>query len=261
MEHIIEVSNISFCYPHTKKNTLTDCSLTINRGELLSILGPNGAGKSTLLNCSCGLLTPQKGTIYINGTDVRRLDQKKIARTVGYVQQQQYSAFSHTVFDYVLMGRACNVDLFHQPDEKDREIARETIEMMGLSHISDSAITEISGGERQQAAIARAVAQRPQVLFFDEPTAHLDYGNQVNTLRMIKRLQREGFAIVMTTHNPDHCMMLGERVAILDREGHLEDGPVTDMLTEAKLHSVYNANMHIVYIDRIGRTACVPESL
>ena len=228
MAHLIEVKGIGFHYPQSPREILQDCSLTVDKGELVSVLGPNGAGKSTLLNCCCGLLFPQKGEVLINGRSVRTMDPREIAKNISYVQQTQKSSFSHTVYDYVLMGRASNVGLFQKPGPEDRRIAEEALEKMHLSHLAEKAITEISGGERQQAAIARAVAQQPQAILFDEPTAHLDYG------------------------------MLGGRVAILNRDGCLETGTVRDVLTEEKLCAVYNSEIHLEYVESVGRTACIP---
>ena len=258
MAHLIEVKGIGFHYPQSPREILQDCSLTIDKGELVSVLGPNGAGKSTLLNCCCGLLFPQKGEVLINGRSVRTMDPREIAKNISYVQQTQKSSFPHTVYDYVLMGRASNVGLFQKPGPEDRRIAEEALEKMHLSRLAEKAITEISGGERQQAAIARAVAQQPQAILFDEPTAHLDYGNQIRTLRLISSLRDQGFAVLMTTHNPDHCMMLGGRVAILNRDGCLETGTVRDVLTEEKLCAVYNSEIHLEYVESVGRTACIP---
>ena len=261
MNHIIELRNITFHYPQCDRNILANCSMSVDRGDLISILGPNGAGKSTLLNCCCGLLRPQCGEVLVENNKIQNLEQKEIAKNIGYVQQMQKSSFAHTVFDYVLMGRASNVGLFHKPNAQDYKIAEEAMEMMNLAHLADSPITEISGGERQQAAIARAVAQQPKVILFDEPTSHLDYGNQIKTLRLISNLQKQGFAIVMTTHNPDHCMMLGGRVAILDRKGFLENGFVNEVLTEDRLREVYNTNLHLEYVEAVGRMICIPDGL
>lgn len=261
MQHVLELKSISYHYPQNKRPILNQCSLTINQGDLVSILGPNGAGKSTMLNCACGLLKPQAGEVLVNGTNINRLQQREIAKTIGYVQQNQKSTFPHTIFDYVLMGRASNVGLFHSPNEEDRAIAEEAIAQMELQHLHDAAITEISGGERQQAAIARVIAQKPQVILFDEPTAHLDYGNQIHTLRMIGMLRDRGFAVVMTTHNPDHCMMLGGRVAILDKQGSLEEGLVETLLTEEKLSILYHTNIRLLDAELIGRVACFPEGV
>lgn len=261
MQHVLELKSISYHYPHNKKLILNQCSLTIDKGDLISILGPNGAGKSTMLNCACGLLMPQLGEVFVNGTNIKHLQQREIAKTIGYVQQNQKSTFPHTVFDYVLMGRASNVGLFHKPNEEDITIAEEAIAKMELKHLRDAAITEISGGERQQAAIARVIAQQPQVIMFDEPTAHLDYGNQIHTLRMIGKLRDQGFAIVMTTHNPDHCMMLGGHVAILNKLGTLEEGSVEILLTEEKLSALYHTNIRILDEGIIRRSACFPEGI
>lgn len=261
MEHIVHVNNIVFSYPSGRRTILDGCNLTLQPGELVSILGPNGAGKSTLLNCACGLLTPQRGNVLLNGKDIKTMDPKQIAKVIGYVQQNQRSAFGYTVFSYVLMGRASSIGLFQKPTKADEEMAREVLETMGISHLSDTPITEISGGERQQAAIARAVVQKPQAIFFDEPTAHLDYGNQINTLRLIASLQDKGFAVIMTTHNPDHCMMLGGKVAILDKEGFLEVGAVSEILTEERLKRVYHTELSLSYVDSVERVACVPRGL
>jgi len=179
MDNVIEIKDISFVYPQARRQILDKCTLNIGHGELVSILGPNGAGKSTLLNCACNLLTPQSGEVLLNGKNIKRLDQRDIAKVIAYVQQYQQSAFSHTVFDYVLMGRANNIGLFQKPTDLDKIKVNDALCQMGIAHLSEAAITEISGGERQQAAIARAIVQDPQVIFFDEPTAHLDYGNQI----------------------------------------------------------------------------------
>ncbi len=261
MHPVLEIKSISYHYPQCKRLILEQCSLTINQGDLVSILGPNGAGKSTLLNCACGLLSPQTGEVLVNGTNIQRMQQREIAKAVGYVQQNQRASFPHTVFDYVLMGRASSVGLFHRPNDEDKSIAEEAIKRMELQHLRNAAITEISGGERQQVAIARVIAQKPQVVLLDEPTAHLDYGNQIHALRTIGMLRNQGFTVVMTTHNPDHCMMLGGRVAILDKHGSLEEGLVKNLLTENKLSALYNTSIRLLYSETIGRVACFPEGL
>ena len=261
MEHIIEVREAVFAYPGSRRKVLDGCSLSVDKGELISILGPNGAGKSTLLNCACGLLTPQSGAVLLNGRDIRSVEPKDIAKVIGYVQQNQQSTFAYTVFHYVLMGRACNIGLFRKPTKQDEDEVWQVLSSMGIAHLADASVTEISGGERQQAAIARAIVQNPQVIFFDEPTAHLDYGNQINTLRLIASLRDKGFAVIMTTHNPDHCMMLGGKVAILDRQGILETGNVSDILTEDRLKRVYHTELRLSYVEDVKRIACIPYGL
>lgn len=261
MDKIIEAKSISFTYPNSKKKIIADCSLSIHQGEIVSLLGPNGAGKSTLLNCLCGLLEPQHGEIFIEGRESKKLGEREISAVIGYVQQYQESIFPYTVFDYVLMGRASKIGLFQRPSKEDREMAKDVLEATGISYLADSPITEISGGERQQAAIARAIVQQPKVIFFDEPTSHLDYGNQVKTLKIINDLRKKGFAIVMTTHTPDHCFMLGGEVVILDKNGNMIKGNCDELLTETTLQSVYNTRLKLVYVDEAGRKVCIPEEL
>lgn len=261
MDSIVSVRNIEFAYPSGRRKVLDGCSLSLQEGDLVSILGPNGAGKSTLLNCACGLLSPQSGEIFLNGKNIKGMDPKQVAQVIGYVQQNQKSVFGYTVFSYVLMGRASSVGLFQRPNKEDEEMVHEVLGSMGVGHLADVPITEISGGERQQAAIARAIVQKPQAVFFDEPTAHLDYGNQVNTLKLIASLRDKGFAVIMTTHNPDHCMMLGGNVAILDRQGFLETGSVDEILTEERLKRVYNTELRLSYVDAVHRVACIPYGL
>lgn len=261
MDSIVSVQNIEFAYPSGRRKVLDGCSLSLKEGDLISILGPNGAGKSTLLNCACGLLSPQSGDVFLNGKSIKGMDPKQVARVIGYVQQNQKSVFGYTVFSYVLMGRASSVGLFQRPNKGDEEMVHEVLESMGIRHLADAPITEISGGERQQAAIARAIVQKPQAVFFDEPTAHLDYGNQVNTLKLIASLRDKGFAVIMTTHNPDHCMMLGGKVAILDKQGLLETGDCYRVLTEERLKRVYNTDLRLAYVDDVKRITCIPVGI
>jgi iron complex transport system ATP-binding protein len=134
------------------------------------------------------------------------------------------------------------------------------LEQMGIIHLADKPYTEISGGERQQVTIARAIVQQPQIILFDEPTAHLDFGNQVRIVKMIKYLSSQGFAILMTTHTPDHVIMLGDRAGIFDRNGKMTFGNTEDIMKEDILSSVYKTDLRLVYIEEIGRLTCVASS-
>lgn len=255
---IIRADRITFSYSAEKCPVLRECSLSIESGELVSILGPNGAGKSTLLNCCCGLLRPQNGEIRLCGQEIGQISVRETARIVSYVQQYQSSVFAYTVFDYVLMGCAARVGAFSRPGEKERKQVAWILEEVGIAQLSDHHITEISGGEKQQAAIARALAQEPRAILFDEPTAHLDYGNQIRVLHMLKNLQEKGYAVVMTTHNPDHCLMLGGKVAVLDRQGTLKTGSCGDIIREDLMRDLYHADIKVAYSVEAGRSVCIP---
>ena len=141
------------------------------------------------------------------------MSERDISALVGYVPQTHIPAFGHTVFDFVQMGCASRIGLFSHPGKSERALTENALSEMGLEQLADRPYTEISGGERQLATIARAIVSRPQIVLFDEPTAHLDFGNQLRVLRIIKELSEKGFAVVFTTHNPDHAMLLGGSAA------------------------------------------------
>lgn len=258
---ILYASGVGFSYPGSSRAILDDVSLCIAPGEMLTLLGPNGAGKSTLLNCLVGALVPQRGKVVLEGREVAGLMPRDIARVVAYVPQTSSSAYGYRVRDYVAMGRAPYKNVFQHPDAHDRAIVDEAMGQLGIEHLAEKAYTQISGGERQLVNVCRALVQQPKVILFDEPTSALDYGNQIKVLRMVKRLQEQDYAIIMTTHNPDHPILLGGRVAILDREGHLDCDGVSRMMTEERLSALYGTDLRVLHIDELDRDACMPPGL
>ena len=258
---ILKAENISFSYSPGGRQILSDVSLTLGEGEIMTILGPNGAGKSTLLNLLAALNTPTSGKVYLCGRNAAELRPREIASVLSYVPQSHTPAFAYTVFDFVLMGRAPRVGILEKPKAEDFEVVRSVLDELGITELSDKPYTEISGGERQQATIARALVQQPKAILFDEPTAHLDYGNQLKTLRVIKALREKGYAVIITTHTPDHAIMLGGTTAILDRTGHLSVGDSESMITEDRLRELYSADLMLKYIDSVGRKVCIPPEL
>lgn len=120
---------------------------------------------------------------------------------------------------------------------------------------------EISGGERQQVLIARAVVQQPRVILFDEPTAHLDYGNQHKVLKMVRDMADRGYSIIITTHNPDHALILGGNTAIVEKGGSIVSGKTEEIVTQDKLRQVYDVDLYLLSIDELNRTACLPPEL
>ena len=257
---IYRICGLSFSYPGGP-TVLDGVSLELERGEILSVLGPNGAGKSTLLGCMLGTLPAPAGTVWLDGQDLSRMHPREIARLVGYVPQNLSPVFGYTVRDFVLMGRAPLIPTLGRPGATDRAAAEEALTQMGLAALADRPCTGISGGERQQASIARAIVRRPQVLLFDEPTAHLDFGNQLRTLRVLKELSRQGYTVVVTTHNPDHAILLGGRAAILDRNGRLTAGQTGELLREDLLCRVYQTDLKLRYVEELGRMVCLFPNL
>lgn len=253
---ILEVKNLSYQY-YNGRTIFHDVNFKLDKGEVISILGRNGAGKSTLLNCLANLYTPTSGEMLLEGKPMGRLPFAQVSQFIGYVPQIHHPVYAYSVRNFVVMGRTPYIGVFSSPKKSDYEKADQALEKLGISHLADKAYTEISGGERQQATIARALVQEPKVILLDEPTAHLDYGNQIRTVKMIKELSEEGFGVIMTTHNPDHVLMMGGLVGVLDRNGVLEFGEVREILTEQMLSELYDVKLRLLHVDELERDICV----
>ena len=260
-EVIYDVRKITYSYPSDERKVLRDASLRLCRGDILCILGPNGAGKTTLLNCMAGLLKPSSGEITLCGRNMNSMKPKEAASLVGYVPQTHTPAFDYSVLDFVMMGRAPKTGTFSRPGKEDESLCIDILKSMGIGSLADKSYLNISGGERQQVLIARAIAQEPQVILFDEPTSHLDFGNQHRVLKRIKDMAEEGFSIVITTHNPDHALMLGRQAAIVDREGSIHQGAVDEIITEDNLRKAYDIELELRFIKELGRKACLAPKL
>ncbi len=244
----------SLTYGYTKgKNVLENVNFSLEEGEILTVLGPNGAGKSTLLHIMTGLFKPLSGEVLLENSNICSLKENEIAKKISFVPQSVDLTFSYTVEDYILMGRAPLIKAFSMPSKADREAVNDTMKEMKISHLADKFITQISGGERQQVTIARAVVRNPKAILFDEPTAHLDFANQLKVLRMINELSKKGYAIIFTTHNPDHAIILGGNTAILDNYGKLIKGKTEEIVTEDVLKNVYKTELLMRYIEEIDR--------
>lgn len=260
MRKLLEVSHISYGY----KNSLPiikDISFSIGRGELFAILGPNGAGKSTLLNCIAGLFQPTNGHVLLDGEDISKISPKKNAQKVAYVPQNSTNIYGYSVRDYIAMGRAPHLGIFLMPNKDDYKIVDEAIEMLGINNFCDKSYTNISGGQRQLANIARAIVQQPELIIFDEPTSALDYGNQLKIMRIVKQLSENGYSVIMTTHNPDHPILLDGHVGILNSNGHMKIGSIKEIMKEDSLSEIYKTKLRLIHIEELDRTVCVSEKL
>src|ERR1700722_19121851 len=203
----------------------TGISLVILPGEVLCLLGPNGAGKTTLFRTLLGLQPPLAGNGAIDGVPLEFLRPADIAQRLAYVPQAHVTEFSYSVLDVVLMGRTSRLRAFASPGVADERIALEKLALLGIGELASHDYTKISGGQRQLALIARALAQETPILVLDEPTASLDFGNQALVLARIRELAGHGFGIVLSTHDPDHALMVATRVAVLAARGLRALGP------------------------------------
>jgi iron complex transport system ATP-binding protein len=257
----LAVESLTFRYSSRAESVsvFEDVSLALVPGEVLVLLGPNGTGKSTLLKCMAGLLRPQQGRVLLDDVDVATIKPSRLARRVGYVPQSNVSTFPFKVRDVVVMGRAPHLNTLESPSKRDVDVANRMIEETGITHLADRSCHQISAGEWQMVLIARALTQQPDVLLFDEPTSHVDIGNQVRILDSIRRLSRRGFTIVMASHVPDHAFMAGDRVAILKDRHLMALGRPNAVITSETLRRAYGVEVWVADLGaEVGRRVCVP---
>ena len=244
---LIEVRGGSFRYGDRPVFNAID--LDVDPGEVLTILGPNGCGKSTLLRCIGGALTLAQGTVRIGDADLARLDPSARARKVGFLFQDHVPSFPFKVVDLASMGRTPHLGFFGTPSPRDRTLAEEALEKVGIRHLADRPYTELSGGERQLVLLARTLVQNPEVILLDEPTSHLDIKNQVRCLKTIGLLKDAGATLIMTTHDPNHAFLFSGRVALMRPGGAILVGPAADVINDDTLSATYGIDIG-VYLAR-----------
>ena len=255
----IEISKLHFSYGDHE--VLRNLDLRIEPAEVLSILGPNGAGKTTLLKIIVGLAKPASGSIVYDDLPQERLNLRQLAQLMGYVPQMITPAFDFRVIDYVVTGVAPHIGTFERPGKTHYDKAMRAIEEMHIVHLAEKSYMQISDGERQLVSIARVLAQEPSYILMDEPTSHLDYGNQLRVLQIIRRLSESGFGIVFTTHNPDNPLLLGGKTAIINRRGELFYGNSLELIREDVLSELYGIRLTVTSEVSTGRSICYMPSL
>ena len=255
----IEVKNLSFSYGD--RQVLHDISFSVGKGEFLSILGPNGVGKSTLFRCVLGLLSGYEGQVLVDGVDARTFSIREAARHIAYIPQSSRSIFNYSVFDIVLMGRTSGLHTFRSPGRKDKELCHWALEKVGIPHLRDRCFHRLSGGEQQLVLIARALVQKAPILMLDEPTANLDFGNQLLVLEQAKSLAREGYTVIQTTHHPEQSYMYSDRILALRKGRVLTEGTPKDVLTEETIRALYGVDVQVVSLYHDSARICIPAHI
>ena len=243
----LDIRRLSFSYG--RRTILHKVTLSVRAGEICGLLGPNGSGKSTLFRCCMGFLHPEEGSIHVRGTNIAHMRPAQLARHVAYVPQEHRQPFPFPVRDMVLMGRSPHMQGWLRLSRKDRDIADEVMERIGISHLADMACNQLSGGQRQLVLIARAMAQKTPLILLDEPTSALDFSNQLAVWTALREVAQQGVAILVCCHDPNHILWFCDRAAVMHEGAILAEGPAKTALTAQVLRHVYGPRCVRVSVD------------
>jgi iron complex transport system ATP-binding protein len=225
---------------------LRGVDLELARGEVLVLAGRNGVGKTTLLRVASGLLVPEAGRVWLGERPLSGLSRRALAREIALAPQETGIPFPFRVGELVLMGRAPHHGLLAFESQRDVEIARAALERVGIAGLAERSVLEISGGERQLAVVARALAQQAPILLMDEPTAHLDLARRLELLTLARELAREGRAVLVVSHDLALTTRFASRIALLAEGRILTCGPPADVLRPELLRSAFGVDAEIL---------------
>lgn len=256
MVSCLQVENLSGGY--RSRVILKGISFALQVGEVVAILGPNATGKTTLLKYVSGYLAPWEGKVYLFQQPLHRLPGRYVACRLAVVPQTVVPNFPFTVHQFVLMGRNPHLSGIGREKEEDFRLVREAMETTGIWHLRDRPVTELSGGERQKAYLARALAQEPRVLILDEPTAYLDLSNQKEIMNLIASLARERqIAVMAILHDINLAARYCQRLIFIKEGRVVAEGPPEEVVCPEVIREVYGTEVYIIKHPQIG----VPQVL
>lgn len=235
---------------------LKNISFAAENGSLTAVLGPNGVGKTTLFRCILGLLPKYTGDILADGVSTRTISAKELAHLIAYIPQIHAMIFAFSVEDIVLMGTAHRVRSFSAPKEEERKAARKAMEQLNISHLATRNFSKLSGGEQQLVLIARALAQGTRTILMDEPTASLDYGNQMMVLEQVRKLADEGYTVVLSTHHPQQALTYADLALALKDGSVYACGRPEEVLDAKLIEALYGTET--VFFDTAQGKVIVP---
>lgn len=254
----VDVNELSFAY--NGKRVLRNLDLSIRAGEFLGVVGPNGSGKTTLLKNMGGVLNPDNGLIYLDEEDLSSLPIKEVATKIAALQQETTVGFDFTVREVVEMGRFPHLDRFERHTDDDTQAVNKAIEVTELGKFCDRPVTQLSGGEKQRVFLALALAQEPDLLLLDEPTASLDINYQVKIMKTVKELSSEGLTVVAAIHDLNLAAQYADRVALLSG-GRIEVlGSPREVLTGDNIAETFGVEVEVEDSDLKGSIHIFPKT-
>ncbi len=245
-EDVPMITAEDFSCGYGKEIVLKDISFEVKTGQFVGLIGPNGSGKTTMIRAISGLLPPQKGVILLDGKAVSRKRHRDLVTKVAVVTQSQEATPPFSVEEFVLLGRVPHWSRLQLLETKqDMQIAERAMALTGISHLRGRGMGKLSGGERQLAGLARALAQKPALLLLDEPTAHLDIGHQVQIMRLLKKLNKETLTIVAVLHDLNLASLYCKRLVLLNKGRLRKVGHPKEVLREEIINEVYETSIRV----------------
>jgi iron complex transport system ATP-binding protein len=238
----LKISSVDCYYGAIK--ALENVTFSVEGGEFVGILGPNGSGKTTLLRTISRTLKPKVGTVFLNDMNIYDMKSMEVAKNLAVVPQETMTTFDFMALDVVLMGRNPHIERFGAETKEDLAVARSVMELTNTWHLADRRLNELSGGEKQLVIIARALAQEPKVLLLDEPTTHLDIGNQLQIMELLRKICKEKNLVVLAVfHDFNLATRYCDSGLLLSGKKIISMGPLSDVLTSENIKSVFHVDM------------------
>jgi iron complex transport system ATP-binding protein len=255
---VLQAHRLSFAYSPGSP-AVRDVSILVEAGSVTGLLGPNGCGKTSLLKLLAGIVSPDAGHVTLNGQPLHGLPRKAVARQIAVVPQETHPAFDYTALEMVLMGRHPHLGAFQLEGPDDIAVAHEALTATGTGHLANRAYMTLSGGEKQRVVIASALAQQPQLLLLDEPTASLDLGFQLEIQALLTKLNRDrGVTIVLATHDLNLAASVCDRLVLMRAGEVIAQGRTDIVLTPAHIYELYGVHADVTPHPSAGHLTVVP---
>ena len=252
---VMEMKNITLRFGGVV--AIKDISFDIRKGEIRAIIGPNGCGKSTLLRALARLLSPNRGSVTLEGTDLRTLSPRKLARRLAILPQHLHAPEGIRVSDLVMRGRIPWRSFLSIWRDEDRDACEAALRAVGMQDHADRDLSELSGGQRQRAWLSLVLAQQTPYLLLDEPTTYLDLTHQMEVLRLLRQLnQHSGTTVVSVLHDLNLAARYSDHLVLLGKGELVATGRPTDILTQKNLAYAFGLDAQVI-ADPITHTPLV----
>ena len=244
---MIKLKLENFSTGYKNKIIIDSINLSINEGEWLGIIGANGSGKSTLIKGICRIIKPQNGKVFLRGKDINNLSNKSISQQISFLPQGINSNLSISVSDLVALGRSPYKNFWDfDLTKNDKSIIEESLKLVEILDLKDCLLSEISGGQRQRAFLALALAQETEIIILDEPTNYLDINHQIKFLQILKDLQfKKHLTIITVLHDLNLCARFSDQIAALKNGLLIEVGEPKDILNKNIIKNIFDINVLI----------------